>query len=147
MNLGNSPTNNGHGGDEGTTPNAAEVQVLGRRLSVYTASRPVQHRVDKLFEEALPPLGGRTVEFEVCDQVLVVQMLPTAHDPSPPDWRIETLNSKLLFSLGPEQKNPDHETGRSIYAAFNRVIHLLSGAASRGRVGSGVRRVEITLTP
>lgn len=147
VHVGNSPTNNGHGGDEGTTQNAAEVQVLDKKLTVYTASWPVQHRVDKLLDETLAPLGARTIEFEVCEQALGVEILPTSRDPSPPKWRLETLNSKLLFSLGPEQQRPDQERGASIYAAFNRVIHRTTGAASHGRVGSGVRRVEISLIP
>lgn len=147
VHLGNSPTNNGHGGDEGTTPNAAELQVLDGRLSVFTASRAAEHRVDKLLDETLPALGGRTMEFEVCNQALGVEILPTARDPEPRRWKLETLNSKLLFFLGPEQVAPGRDAATSIYAAFNRVIHALAGPASHGRVGSGVRRVEISLIP
>lgn len=146
VNIGNSPTNNGHGGDEGTTPNAAEVQIAERQLSVFTASRPVPHRVDKLLDEALPPLGGRTIEIEVCEQALEVAMLPVSGDTSPPKWKLQTLNAKLLFSLEPTAR-PDRDTRASIYAAFNRVIHRTTGAPSHDRDGSGVRRVEISLSP
>lgn len=147
VNLGNSPTNNGHGGDEGTTPDAAELQVLDKRLTVFTASRPLPHRVEKLFDETLPPLGGRTMLVEVCHEALSVELLPTSRDPNPVQWKLGTLNSKLLFSLGPDQERAEGETGGSVYAAFNRVVHLKSGAASHARIGRGVRRVEISLSP
>jgi hypothetical protein len=147
VDLGNSPTNNGYGGDAGTTPKSAEVQILEGKLGVFSASRVAQHRVDKLLAETLPPLGGRTMEFEVCNQALGIEMLPTSRDPNSRKWKLETLNSRLLFFLGPEQAEPDRETRTSIYAAFNRVIHVISGAPSQDRVGSGAGRVEISLTP
>jgi hypothetical protein len=146
VNLGNSPTNNGHGGDLGTTAHASEVQVFDQRLSVYTAAQSARRQVDKLLDVDLPPLAGRGVQFEICDQVVSVELLPSAKDPRPPKWRLETQNARLLFALGPEVPGTA-DSGGSIYAAFNRVVHVTSGAPSHQRVGNGVKRVEVELIP
>lgn len=147
VHVGNSPTNNGHGGDEGTTSDTAEVHVGDHQLAVYTAAQSVRRQVEKLLDSTLPPLAGRTLEIEVCDQSLGIELLPLGHEPAWPTWRLETLHSNLLFSLGPGNGGTAEETGGAIYAGFNRVIHQTTGAASHGRTGSGVRRVEISLTP
>lgn len=145
VHLGNSPTNNGHGGDQGTTPEAAEVQVLERKLSVFTASR--RQQVDKLLDVSLPTLARGVVELEVCNQTLDVQVVPARRGAEPAQWKLGTLSSKLLLSFGPAHGKDSGEDGGSLHAAFNRVIHQLRGAPSHGRVGAGVRRVEISLSP
>ncbi len=147
VHVGNSPTNNGHGGDLGTAPNAAEVQILERQLHVYTTAQSARRLVDRLLDVTLPPLAGRTVELEICEQALGARIAPHSRDPHPPQWRIETQNARLLFSLGPADDGAAPVEAGSIYAAFNRVIHVADGAPSRERTGSGVRRVEISLIP
>jgi hypothetical protein len=147
VHVGNSPTNNGHGGDEGTTADTAEVQVAERQLTVFTAARSVRRQVEKLLDATLPPLAGRVIEIEVCDQSLGIQLLPRGREPAWPAWRLETLHSNLLFSLGPGNGGTADETGGSIYGGFNRVIHRITGPPSHDRTGAGVRRVEISLTP
>lgn len=136
--IGNSPTNNGHGGDEGTTDKTAEAYVFVQQLFVFSAAQTQRRVVDRLLDVGLPPLRGRTLEFEVCDQRVAVKLLPGEQDTAPLRWDLQTLNSRLLFALTAEE---------AIYAAFNRVIHDHTAAASHGRLGSGARRVEIALSP
>jgi hypothetical protein len=147
VHVGDSPTNNGHGGDEGTTSSSAEVQLAGGQLTVYSAAQFVRRQVDKLLDVTVPPLAGRTMDLDICDQSVAVEILPSHEPPCPLKWKLETLSSKLLFALGPGNEGGAGESGGSIYVAFNRVIHLVTGAASHERVGSGVRRVEISLSP
>ena len=153
VNVGNSPTNNGHGGDAGTTPDSAEVQVLSGKLSVYSripslASGP-SPLLDRLLDLDLPPLAGRVLAMEVCDQSIAFELSPGKGETKPLRWKLQTLNSGLLYVLspriedGPKALNAEH----AIYASFNRVIHQLDGLPSHGRAGTGVRRVEITLSP
>lgn len=146
VHIGESPTNNGHGGDEGTSANAAEVHLLDRMLTVYSSAQSDRRKIDRLLEVGMPPLEGRVLEFEICDQSLDIDLVPTLSDPNPPRWELETLNSKLLFSLV-DAGGATARSDASVYAGFNRVIHRLKGEPSHGRVGSGVRRVEIYLTP
>jgi hypothetical protein len=144
--VGESPTNNGHGGDEGTTSDAAELHLLERKLTIYSVAQPVRRQIDRLLEVTLPPLSGRVLELRACDQSVDVELAPTPRDPEPAKWRLETLSSKLLFSLRPDQDGAPPKRG-SIYAGFNRVIHLTTGPPSHKRFGYGVRRVEVSLTP
>jgi hypothetical protein len=146
VHVGESPTNNGHGGDEGTTTDAAEVHLLGRQLTVYSVAQSVRRQIDRLLDATVPPLEGRVLELRACDQSLEVEVVPTVRDPTPPKWKLETLSSKLLFSLVPVEADAPRKGG-SIYAAFNRVIHQITGPPSHKRVGRGVRRVEVYLTP
>jgi hypothetical protein len=135
VHLGNSPTNNGHGGDQGTTPEAAELQVLDGRLSVFSAAR--RQQVDRLLDVELPGLAQRVLELEVCNQTLDVRLAPHRRGEEPLRWQLGTLSSKLLLAFGPAP----------LYASFNRVVHQLGAAPSHARMGSGVRRVEISLSP
>jgi hypothetical protein len=94
--------------------------------------------VDRLLDVSLPSLRGRTLEIEVCDQRVAVVLLPTEQEAEPLRWDLQTMNSRLLFALTAEE---------AIYASFNRVIHDRVAAASHGRLGTGARRVEISLSP
>jgi hypothetical protein len=154
VNIGDSPTNDGYGGDAGTTLDAAEMQILGSHLSVFTSGRPRggTSPIELLYEGDLPPLAGRSIDFEVCDQTLGFTLPAGKGNPEPLRWRLQTLNLGLLYSLSPAPapgKSEDKPApgNNQIYAAFNRVIHNKAGAASHNRLGSGVKRVEITLSP
>jgi hypothetical protein len=138
--VGNSPTNNGHGGDEGTTALSAELQLFERQLAVYTVAQAGHRSVDRLLEATVPSLAGRILDVEVCNQFVRVQVRTSLADPAPLTWKLETLSSRLLFSLGPDDP-------RKIWVGLNRVVHLANGPASHGRTGAGVRRVELTLSP
>lgn len=147
VNIGDSPTNNGHGGDLGTAPEAAEVQLSAGRLTLYTTAQTERRLVDQLLDVALPPLADRGLEFEICEQSLRVTLRPTRRDPHPLEWRLETQNARLLFSLEPDGAASGPAAADAIYAAFNRVIHVIDGAPSRQRTGASVRSVEISLGP
>lgn len=154
VNIGDSPTNDGYGGDAGTTLDAAEMQILGSHLAVFTSGRPRggTSPIEMLYESDLPPLAGRSIDLEVCDQTLGFTLPAGRGNPAPLRWRLQTVNLGLLYSLA---RAPAPGTsgdapapgGNQIYAAFNRVIHVKDGPASHNRVGSGVRRVEISLSP
>jgi len=135
VDIGDSPTVDGFGGDAGTTPKAAEVHLEDRSLSVY--SDLVHHTVDNLLGLELPDLGGRVLELRVCDQFLGFGITGAAHGGL--RGEMHAVNSQRLFTVTEE----DH----SLWAAFNRVIHVRGGRPAQGRSGSGVRRVEIYLTP
>lgn len=155
VNIGDSPTNNGYGGDAGTTHDSAETQILARRLSVFSSvpalAKGPTNLLDRLLDLDLPPLTGRTMNIEVCDQSLAVELSPGRGETKPLHWKLQTLNAGLLYALAPRhavEGTPaapleDH----AIYAAFNRVIHVLDGPPSNNRAGSAVRRVEIMLSP
>jgi hypothetical protein len=139
--VANSPTNNGHGGDAGTTSATAEMQLAGSRWTVFTAAHSERRDVDRLFD--LEGLGAaRRVSIEVCEQSLAVESPGVTPDGSPVRWRLATLGSELLFAFG-----SGREDGGSLYLGLNRVVHRLDGAPSHGRSGTGVRRATITLLP
>lgn len=154
VNIGDSPTNDGYGGDAGTTLDAAEMQILGSHLAVFTSGRPRggTSPIELLYESDLPPLVGRSIDLEICDQTLGFTLPPGKGNPEPMRWRLQTVDLGLLYSLAraPAPGSPEKKPapgGNQIYAAFNRVIHVKDGAASHGRIGSGVKRVEISLSP
>jgi hypothetical protein len=147
LHIGNSPTNDGYGGDLGTTPNAAELHLRDRRLSAYTAPPATGMPIERILEAVLPPLAGKVLGVEVCDQQVEVELGAARGDLDPLRFVLQSHTFEQLFRLAPaEQAAAGRRTG-AIYAGFNRVVHNLSAAASHGRIGRGVRRVEISLIP
>jgi hypothetical protein len=140
LHVGNSPTNNGHGGDEGTTPQSSELQVAERTIAVYTVAQSGHRSVDRLFDATVGSLAERILEIEVCNQFASVAVKSSLDDPAPLAWKLETLNSKLLFSLGPDDP-------RRLWLGLNRVVHRIDGAPSHARIGTGLQRVELSLAP
>ncbi len=146
VNIGDSASNNGQGGDAGTHPlHSAELQVTTfndrPQIAVFTTKRP-----DLILRLNLPDLDGDFLEVEVCDQFL--RFAPSGKRDGPGAVRINTLKGQNLFALGPA--DGQEGTGRAadpwIYAAFNRVIHHRRGLPTKPS-GRGVSRVEIVLTP
>ena len=152
VHIGDSPTNDGYGGDAGTTLDSAEVQILNDRLTVFSAELLGARLspIEKFYELDLPALAGRSIEFDVCDQTLGFTLLKGRVGALPMKWKLQTVNGRL-FSLaprtGPEEARAHGAPDHAIYAAFNRVIHVIDGNPSQKRLGSGVRRIELTLTP
>ena len=63
---------------------------------------------------------------------------------------MRTDSLRQLFSIDRPAAGPDagaDAVDSWIYAGFNRVVHERRGLPSSGRVGTGVERVEIFLTP
>jgi hypothetical protein len=129
LNIGNSPSNNGYGGDGGDFANDSELQIFNGQISVYgddysignpQVPRPMQ-TVDGFISGA-----GDIIRVEVTDQQLSVENSRTG--------RTLSIPSSYLFRLG----GIDKEASRNdyiYYAAFNRTI----GDATR--TGSGVVKV------
>jgi hypothetical protein len=152
VNVGDSPTNNGYGGDAGTTRYAAEMQIREGLLTVYTAAIPQlgSPRFDAILEWTLPALGGRHVDVEVGDQSLVFDMPGAFAGDRPLHWKLGTPVGGALYSLapraGPEGPEAASVKDKGLYAGFNRVIGE-AGPGHGRRIGTGVRRVAITLSP
>lgn len=122
LNVGDSPTNNGFGGDAGSAPPGqnAEVDVLDQRLTVWSAAdNPAE--VDPLLVQHLGLTDG-TLKILVCDQSVSIGQ---------PLSKLETPDLERLFFLADDPGSPDN---RTIYVGLNRTV------ASPGRNGCGARR-------
>lgn len=140
VDIGDSPTNNGFaGGVPGTTGACAEVQVLNSTLTAYKDCLPIGPLPGALPLPLLPnpnPLSLKdgALKFVVKDQYLSVGQpfaTPAVAD-LPHSFHIPD-------TIGPL---PD---GSKIYAAFNRVILGVGTVVDQNRIGTGARRVMITL--
>ena len=152
-NIGDSPTNDGFGGDADSTIFDAEIMVRYEGvIAVYNADlhgTPVGSELALALQHL--PFKDATVELEVCDQSVSFNV-----DRGPGTKPIEgVLNAggsgDLLAIRRPTggTVNEAKEIGADslIYAAFNRVVHRRSGRPAQERFGTGTRRVEISLTP
>ncbi len=140
VNIGDSPTNDGYGGDSWSTRFDAEIIVLHRDLDGFGAERrntPAESRIFGLRQLALK---DRMLELEVCDQSIRFAL-------DEMNGFFNTYASNELIAIRPGASAGKDAADPRIYAAFNRVIHRRSGRPSHNRFGSGVRRVEISLTP
>jgi hypothetical protein len=126
VDIGDSPTDNGYGGNDGTSEKAAEVQVAGQLLSVYDDNTGVYGQVDNLLSQPLS-LTNSSLKFGVADQILAVGQ---------PRTILQTPVTKHLFTL-PDA--PDPGGPYSIYAGFNHVVKQ----AQTDRYGCGARFVTI----
>lgn len=120
VNIGDSETNNGFGGDAGTLPAGqnAEVHLVDDRLLVFSAADNPDD-VDTLADAHLQ-LNEGALKFVVDDQFVSWGNPYTA---------LETPDLERLFFLG---DNPDN---RTLFVAVNRVI------ANTARLGCGLRHV------
>ena len=149
VNIGDSPTNDGQGGDDWTTRFDAEIDVLYRDLTAFGSERPGAPADARVFGMRALPLADRVLELEVCDQSVRFAIDAKGKKQALSGF-FNTYRSRDLIAIRPpaEAGNPDGDQPDSrIYAAFNRVIHRRSGRPAQNRFGSGVRRVEISLTP
>lgn len=126
VNIGDSATNDGGGGDAGTQSNDAEMQMSSDTLSVYGKdATPVAVKNILTVKNAVT--AGQTIAFEVRNNAF--------------GWDGHTLVSDNLYALG-SQIDTEGPVNFDVYAAFNRVISL-----SSPRVGTGVGWVMIQLLP
>lgn len=144
VNIGDSPTNDGFGGDAWTTRFDAEILVLQSDLEAFGADRRGSPAETRIFGLRRLPLAGRVLELEICDQSVRFAVDPL-------NGFFNTYVSRDLIAIR-GTKGAGGDAGESgadarIYAAFNRVIHRRAGRPSHARFGSGVRRVEVSLTP
>lgn len=122
VDLGDSPTDNGFGGDSGSTPRNAELQIVGEDLAVYNGSGNAA-LVDNMAGADLALTNG-ALKLTVREQ-FVSWGNPYSY--------LSTPNTKMLYALS------DPLDPRAIYLGLNRVIQ-----ATAGRTGYGARRVLIT---
>ena len=131
LNLGDSISNNGWGGDGSTNHHDAEVQILDGRFEIYASdavgSQP-PFDGGKRFLKSWPEVatGPGTVQFEVADGEVAL------YDK---DGRVETFQHNALFAL---KGQPDSEGGVNydLYLGVNRVV-------SQGRTGTGISKLEL----
>ncbi|MBV7333071.1 VWA domain-containing protein [Chloroflexi bacterium TSY] len=135
VNIGDSISNSGYGGDDGDQSNDAEMQILEGALVVYGNDQTPKHQTTDgnrelaYFEDMVRQ--GETISLEISNERLEID--------SP--GGTETVDSRYLFALAGQ---PDRE-GRpnfDIFAAFNRTI-----ADDRGGTGMGVSEVIVTVYP
>jgi len=140
VNIGDSPTNDGFGGDSWSTRFDAELLVLHRDLDAFGAERRNSPAETRIFGLRHLPLADRVLELEVCDQSIrfVLDEL---------NGFFNTYASNEMIAIRPATSGAKDAPDSRIFAAFNRVIHRRGGRPSHDRFGSGVRRVEISLTP
>lgn len=135
VDIGDSPSNDGYGGGGQSNPTAscAEVQVHSSLVNAYKDCGPGGAAALPLSPALPAPLSLKdgSLKFAVEDGYLSVGQ-PFA---SAKDAQSFHLPDTTPAGVGTSD-------GSKIYAAFNRVISLARDAA---RVGTGVRRVMITL--
>jgi len=127
VNIGDSPTDNGFGGDSGSLPPGqnAEVDVLHHRLTVWSAAdNPLD--VEPLLTQHLALEDG-SLKFLVCDQSVSVGQ---------PFAKVDTPDLERLFFLPTNPVAPDN---RTIYVGINRVVAPIGGPNGL-RNGCGARR-------
>jgi hypothetical protein len=128
LNIGDSDTNNGFGGDAGTSGGRnAEVEVLHQQLRVWSAAdNPAD--VDPLVTQQLGLQEG-ALRFTVQDQKITWGQ---------PYNSMETPDLERLFFL---PANPGASEDRVVYVGLNRVVAPLGGPASR--TGCGVSKAMV----
>jgi hypothetical protein len=131
LNIGDSATNNGGGGDSGTQSNDAELQILDNTFSLFGNDLMYRtHGFNFLYD----------VENVVEEEETI--LIEAANNQMKLENRNETINTgcPYLYALA-GQPDWEGEVNYDIYAAFNRVI---DGPYRRGR---GVSKVVIILKP
>ncbi|CAN5431450.1 hypothetical protein BH10CHL1_BH10CHL1_23500 [soil metagenome] len=133
VDIGDSISNDGYGGDNRNQSNNAEVQIDGNELSVYGSdTTKASDTIDNVRQLKVLRNGvqaGATISLEVSNERLG---LNTASG-------IEVLNSPYLFALN-GQADRRGSINYDIYASFNGTI---AGEAT----GDGVTKVVVTLYP
>lgn len=121
LNVADSSTCNGYGGDAGTQSNDAEVQIVGRTLSVWGNDRLIGRETHKLYE--VPDFASGTVTLEIANESVSA---------GTSRW-----TGPELFALAgqPDREGPVND---DIYAGFNTVV-------SGGRTGQGLTLARVEL--
>lgn len=134
LDVSDSVTGDGYGGDNGTTSNMAETQIFNRQLRIYGNSLPGY--LDAVID------GG--LLLKVADNVIskVHKKFVLEVSDERVEWRVKNrrqfIESKFLYTLS-GQNTTVGRPDRFVYVAFNRVV------AGDFRSGSGLCRAMITL--
>lgn len=128
VNIGDSATNDGYGGDAATQSNDAEIQVLNGVLDIY---------------QAVDGAPGAAPIVVLDGNQLITPLLTLEVANGSVRWATGNtsgaIQSERLFAFNgqPDSEGP---VNYDLYAAFNRTI------GDRSRTGSGVFRVIVRLT-
>ncbi len=128
LNIGDSPTDDGFGGDAGTTTKDAEMWINNEVMGV--AANDVSPGV--IYNQHLSLTDG-ALEFVVKNQFLSWGQ---------PYAFLQTPVSNQLFALAAVDPSDVTSGANNIYAGLNRVIF---NAPANGRRGCGLRRVIVAL--
>jgi hypothetical protein len=130
LDIGDSPSNNGGGGDDGDFSNDAELQLFDSTFTAVGRDGTVPAVIMSMPLRLLDSSHGNcwTETITVRDQVVSLRGNDTADMTSP---------GLIRFNAPDSEGTPDSW----IFAGFNRVIDDWSTS----RVGSGVRQVRITV--
>jgi subtilisin family serine protease len=123
INIGDSATNNGFGGDGATQSNDSEMQIYGTTMSVY-GSDPTPASVRNILNVYNAVSQGTTLSLDVQNQFL--------------GWVKGDLRSNYIYALN-GQADTEGPVNWDIFAGFNRSIFTSS------RVGTGATRATVTL--
>lgn len=133
LDISDSETGDGNGGDNGTTGNMAETQICNRQLRIYGNNRPGHMDVSanggllmKIVDNFVKK--GAKVNLNISDE-----NVEWAHGK-----KRGHLESEFLFTLN-GQKPSYGDVDYNIYIAFNRVV------AGAYRNGSGLCKANIVL--
>ena len=129
VDIGDSATNNGYGGNDGGPEHAAEVQILNQTLSVYNDPK-IPGQVDNMLNQPLSLTNG-SLKFTVSNQTMTVGQ---------PQTVLSTPVTQTLFWIPDPPALTDAERW-SIHGAFNSVVN-----GDTGRQGCGVNNVAIWTT-
>ena len=129
LNLGDSPTNDGHAGDAGTTKHEAEVWILGENLSLAPA--------DTLAPALTIDNPLVLQHLALTDSALKLVVKNQSVSWGQPFSLVQEPATKNLFAI-PDTTVPAADQ-RAIYLGLNRVI-----TGRSDRTGCGARRVLIT---
>ncbi|HSH05825.1 MAG TPA: carboxypeptidase regulatory-like domain-containing protein [Anaerolineae bacterium] len=133
VNIGDSATNNGYGGDDGTQSNDSELQIRNSMMSIYANQTvPPAETTDDLYHLlSVPNLinNGMTLQLEVSNEHLFWD--------NNNDITAE-LNSPYIYALN-GQTDSEGSINYDIFASFNRSIN------SAWRTGSGVSQVTVDI--
>lgn len=132
VDIGDSDTNNGFGGDSTSLPlgHNAEVQILNDNIELYNAAS-VPTDLDAFATQQVSLKDG-AINFVVKDQFVSWSQPYTA---------FSSTNLKRLFFIPAAPVAPDN---RTIYVGLNRVIFPINGQ-DMSRNGCGARRAILTV--
>ncbi|HAE38031.1 MAG TPA: hypothetical protein DCG57_05250 [Candidatus Riflebacteria bacterium] len=128
LNIGDSVSNNGYGGDGADQTRDSEVQIVGADLAVYGDDTAPTGDSKVLGSSPGLAVPGAVVVLEVSNNRV------SWHNDKGVDGAVK---SEHVFSLA-GQEDTEGQPNYDIYAGFNRVV-------ASGRVGKGLKRVKIKL--
>lgn len=135
-NVGDSPTNNGYGGDAFDTEHDAEAQALNGTLSVYKSDIGGSS-LSCQFVGPSNPSGCVTQQITVQEDLLKFDSNTNLSIP------IDTCGGAFLFDFPPydeaDSEDPSGLYADNLYVGLNQVV-------DGGRVGTGVQRACVFLS-